>query len=183
MAVAALPRRHWIYVLGGRELRVEAHRWQRSKSAAGKSYAVICARVDEAPSGKLKRVESDDVVYVYARPAGKEPRELAELLQAEGLPHAHRDLKLFLSNSGGRTSAAHGAASYAERVYNRMKKTHPDLVVYGYFGEVSPRGFDAHKTAGLRSEERVENVTRKSWDARKLRAKENRIRFPPEPGE
>jgi hypothetical protein len=64
-----------------------------------------------------------------------------------------------------------------------MKETHPNLVVYGYFGEVTPAGFFGHKTAGLEPGEPVESLTAEAWRARGLRANQNRVRFPPESGE
>jgi len=183
-------RLHWIYVLGGRDLRAEARRWQLAKKAAGKSYAVVAARLDETPSGKLKRVASEDVLYLYACPTGstpgavgqsaKRPADLAALLRAEGLNRNHRDLKLFISHSGDIVSGVPTAVSYAEQLHNSMKDTYQNLVVYGYLGEVSPRGFYAHKSAGLEPGEAVERMAGESWQARRLRAKDNRVRFPAE---
>jgi hypothetical protein len=97
------------------------------------------------------------------------------------LNREHRDLKLFISNSGGNVPGAPQPASYAERLYNSMKEAYPNLVVYGYLGEVSPRGFYSHKTAGLVPGDAVERMTGESWNARRLRARDNRVRFPPDP--
>jgi hypothetical protein len=184
-----IQKRHWIYVLGDRTLRNEARLWQRSKSAAGKSYTVLGARLDETPSGKLKHVAAGDVVYVFARLAdqnpgavgqtAKDPSALAALLKAEGLGNLHADLKLFLPNSGGKTPGARSPRSFAEQLYRCLHQSHPHLAVYGYFGEVSHSGFDGHKTANLRPGESIEDLNYQSWNDRRLRARENRVRFPP----
>lgn len=183
--------RHWIYVLGGSDLRNEASAWQQKKQAGGKWYQVIEARSDERPDGRLGEVGNGDVLYIYARmgtetldavgETRKSPEDLAAHLMAEGLDRGHRVLKLFASKSGDAPSAGAESASYAERLYNCMKRHYPNLAVYGYLGDISPRGYSQHKTAGLAPGETLETLTEESWGVRGLRAKENRIRFPPEP--
>jgi hypothetical protein len=180
--------RHWIYVLGGADLRREALAWQERKRAGGKWYQVIEARSDERPDGRLGEVGKDDVLYVYARmrpesldalgESRKSPAELAAHLIAEGLDRGHRVVKIFASRSGDVPSGGTESASYAERLYHCMKGHYPNLRVYGYLGNVSPLGYASHKTAGLAPGEPWETVPEASWTARKLRASENRIRFP-----
>ena len=181
---------HWIYVLGGADLHSRASEWQQRKTAGGKLYALIEARSDERPDRRLTQVGNDDVLYIYARMSDgldaigeskKTPQELASHLLSEGLDTGHKELKIFASKSGNTLPGEKGSTSYAERLYNCMKQDYPDIRVYGYLGEVSPQGFDSHKTAGLASGETSESVTRDSWDERKLRAKENRVCFPPLP--
>lgn len=188
VAANGASKRHWIYVLGGRDLRRQARLWERAKTASGKSYAVIAARIDENPSGKLRRVANGDVVYVYARPSngapgvvgltGKSPIDLAELLKAEGLNEMHRDLKLFIPNSGGMSEDKPAPNCFAAQVHRHMKDSFPHLVLYGYIGEVSPRGFYGHKTANLKPGESLDDLNAPSWESRNLRASRNRVRFP-----
>ncbi|QNI32271.1 hypothetical protein H7849_25350 [Alloacidobacterium dinghuense] len=183
-------QQHWIYVLGGSDLQSRASEWQQRKTAGGKLYALIEALPDERPDRRLTQVGNEDVLYVYARmwdgleavgESRKTPQELAFHLISEGLDTRHKELKIFASRSGNTLAGEGGSASYVERLYNCMKQDYPDITVYGYLGEVSPQGFDSHKTAGLVSGETPESLTRESWDNRKLRAKDNRVCFPPLP--
>jgi hypothetical protein len=184
--------RHWIYVLGGSDLRQQASIWQQRKSSGGKWYQVIEAREDERPDKKLVHVGNDDVLYVYSEMSAetldalgetrKNPGDLARHLAAEGLDNGHRVVKIFASRSGDTRSGAVGSSSYAERLYDEMKDDYPAIAVFGYCGDVSPQGYSSHKTAGLDEGEVLESLTEESWTARNLRAKENRVRFPPESG-
>jgi hypothetical protein len=172
-------KRHWIYVLGGEALREKARLWQERKTSQGKVYAVLPA----AGQGTLARVDAHDVLYVYADKVsagldlleGMSAAELAAHLRREGLCSGHRSVKVFASRSG---DTGVGQRSYAERLYEEMRAGYPGIVVDGYRGEVDAEGFDGHKTAGLPNDETVGEVSREEWTERKLRAKENRVRFP-----
>jgi hypothetical protein len=179
-------QQHWIYVLGSPELRQQASLWQQRKSGQGKRYEVIETGAEEAPAGRLAHVGNEDVLYVYARmqtngigETAKNPPELARHLSAEGLDSGHKVVKIFASGSGDAPSGEAGR-SYAERLYEAMKETHPNIVVYGYHGDLTPQGYSLHKTAGLSPGESLDEIPEEAWKRRGLRASENRVRFPPE---
>ena len=177
-------QQHWIYVLGGPELREAARKWQERKVQQGKAYAVI----EGAPPGselqRLAGVNNDDVLYVFAEgvSAGRlgkfeiGPDELVRHLRAEGLDGGHRSLKIFASRSGDRQDGV----CYAEVLYQAAQGEFPRVVVSGYRGQVDPEGFDGHKTAGLAAGETLQGMNREQWLARGARAMENRVQFPPE---
>ena len=169
--------RHWIYVLGGEQSRREAHAWQQRKTAQGKLYEVIEA--GEPSAGQLKEVGNDDVLYIYSDSVatGPEPGELAALLRGAGLDTGHRKVKLFLSGSGDETPA--GGPSYAETAYRALQGDFPGAVVYGYRGEVHPEGYDGHKSASLVPGETPDGMSEADWKQRGLRARDNRVVFPP----
>lgn len=175
---------HWIYVLGGAELRKKAHKWEQRKTRQGKAYAVIEDVPGGADSGKFSMVNSDDVLYILADAVreGKlgewaiDPEDLARRLRAGGLIRTLGSLKIFASHSGDRGSSA----SYAEQVYATLRPEYPDVTVFGYRGNVDAEGFDGHKTAGLGDNESLQALGRDQWLARGVRAKDNRVQFPPE---
>ncbi|MFN7993330.1 MAG: hypothetical protein U0Q18_07000 [Bryobacteraceae bacterium] len=178
----AAKRQHWIYTLGDATLRESAAQWRDRKTTQGKLYETIQTNDQETPAGRLALVGNDDVLYVYAitSPAGiglthKSPAELAALLAAEGLDPAHRDLKLFFSRSGDTES---GSPSYAEALYEAMRSQYLQIVVYGFLGDVSPEGFESHKSAGLAAGETPAGLNEDDWNTRRLRAKLNRVQFP-----
>ena len=163
--------RHWIYVLEAGDLTAQAHAWQRRKTAQGKWYQLI----DPSCGGELRQVGNHDVLYLLARSVQSmpQPAELAAHLLEHGLDRAHRAVKVFASHSGD--------TGYAEKLYQAMLPEYPDVVVYGYGGEVTADGFSGHKTAGLNPGETPDRIGEEEWNRRRLRAKDNRVRFPPEP--
>lgn len=174
-------QQHWIYVLGGAELREQAQRWEQRKTRQGKKYELI-----EFPAGgqlaSLGNVQADDVLYVVAGAVrngrlgetGLEAAQLAERLRSEGLHPEHRALKIFASFSGDETQAG----CFAERLYQAMRNDYPNLVVSGYRGQVDLEGFDGHKSAGLGAGESPEAMGREEWLKRGARARDNRVQFP-----
>ncbi len=177
-------QRHWIYVLGGVVLQAKARMWAERKSRQGKIYEVIEGAAAGSESGRLSRIQNDDVVYVFADAVSDGrlgewaigPEELVRHLRAEGLSQGHRSLKIFASRSGD----GERAASFAERVYDAMRAEFPQVTVFGYLGQVAAEGFDGHKTAGLGEGESLESTSREEWTARGARARDNRVQFPPE---
>ncbi len=177
-------RNHWIYVLGGRALGEKAEKWAERKIRQGKAYRVVAGAPPGAHQQRLAALRNADVLYVFADAVregrlgewGIGPDELAAHLRAEGLDRGHQCLKIFASWSGDDFQAA----SYAELVYGAAHREYPQLVVYGYHGQVDAEGFDAHKTAGLGPGETLEVLSREQWLERGARARENRVRFPPE---
>jgi hypothetical protein len=177
-------QQHWIYVVGGAELREKARRWGTRKTLQGKAYAVIEGASPGSHSQKLAGVGNEDVLYVFADAVregklgewGFGAEELAAHLPAEGLDRGHRSLKIFASRSGDRD----GSACFAEQVYEAMQPAYPHIVVFGYLGQVNAEGFDGHKTAGLSELEKLEGLSREEWLQKGARAQENRVRFPTE---
>lgn len=175
-------RRHWIYVPQRPDLLDAAYAWKRRKTEQGKWYEVI---EDTSPVGgdELKRVGSDDVLYILRTSVleMEGPEQLAAQLLAHGLHHGHRAVKIFASCSGDTDRpGASEKASYAERLYQAMRKQFPRVVVYGFLGKVSPEGVAGHKTAGLKPGEKLDAISATEWKTRGLRAKDNRVRFPSE---
>jgi hypothetical protein len=179
---------HWIYVLGGAEFRRQAHAWAQRKTSQGKDYRVIEAAPDEKPAGLLAAVQDDDVLYVFA-PSGPgaiassefTPAQFAAQLEAEALPRTHRALKIFASSSGDPFPDGSGeVASFAERLYRTLSPAFPQICVYGYRGDVTPEGFDSHKTAALAAGETLDTISEHEWRNRSMRAQQNRVRFPAE---
>jgi hypothetical protein len=177
-------QQHWIYVLGGVASLLKVRKWEERKSQQGKKYEVIEGGPLGSESGRLRCVQSDDVVYVFAdavrdgRLGDWEmgPEDLARHLRAEGLQQGHRSLKIFASWSGDEAESA----SYAERLYEVMRPEYPELTVFGYLGQVDAEGFDGHKTAGLGEGEALTTMSREEWTAKGARARDNRVQFPPE---
>jgi len=185
--------KHWIYVLGGQDLRGQADLWAGGKNLSGKSYEVIRARVDQAPQGRLRRVEPDDIVYVYAhtlytddfqhplgRVSGKDANALALQLRDEGLTLDIAQVKVFACGSG---SAPHGGGQpFYRELYDAMHNAAVGFTrvqVCGYVGEVAPAGYGGHKTAGMRHGETTATVSLADWNARQMRATDKRLCFPP----
>lgn len=172
--------RHWIYVPHDPQMLPEAYSWQNRKSSEGKSYQVI----EAAPGGSghyaLRPIDNDDVLYILANSIDSlgTAGELAAHLSESGLDHGHRVVKIFVSRSG---DSAGERKCFAEQLYEAMRDEHPEVIVYGYLGGVSHTGFSTHKTAGLKPGETLEGLSESEWNRRKLRAKENRVRFPPGP--
>jgi len=178
----AAKRQHWIYTLGDAALRESAQQWRDRKSSQGKLYELLQTSDQETPAGRLAVVGNDDVLYVYATasPAGiglthKTPTGLAAHLAAEGLDPGHRDLKLFFARSG---ESETGSPSYAEAVYEALRSRYPQIVVYGFLGDVSPEGFESHKSAGMAAGETPADLNEGDWNTRRLRASLNRVQFP-----
>ena len=184
METGQAKQQHWIYVIGGAELKEKARQWEQRKTGQGKAYAVISGSQPGSESATLANVESEDVLYVLAGEvrdgklgsAAFEPRELAAHLRKHGLPEGHRELKIFASRSGDED----GGPSYVEKLYQAMLAAYPDIVVFGYRGQVDPDGFDGHKTAGLGATESLDAMTRDEWTAKGARARDNRVEFPPD---
>ena len=166
---------HWIYALGSPETLAEASSWRDRKSTQGKDYRLIDATSSLEPSGRLIPVGPEDVLYIFSKEAYGSPNELAVRLKKEGLPRDHASLKLFASNTG--TPQENGRC-YAQELYEVLKRDFPRITVYGYIGEVSPQGFDLHKTAGLGSGEQLDAISEGEWKNRGLRAQNNRVIFP-----
>ena len=168
MGTGQAKQQHWIYVIGGAELREKARHWEQRKTGQGKAYALISGSQPGSESATLADVKSDDVLYVLAGEVrdGRlgsvafDPRELAAHLRKSGLPEGHRELKIFASRSGDED----GGPSYAEQLYQAMLPEYPDIVVFGYRGQVDPDGFDGHKTAGLGADESLDSMTREQMD-------------------
>ena len=177
-------QQHWIYVLGGTALLQKARTWEERKSQQRKRYEVIEGGMAGSETGRLRRVQNDDVVYVFAdavRDGGlgewaTGPEALGRHLRAEGLPQGHRSLKIFASWSGDGA----GVTSFAERLYEVMRPEYPELTVFGYLGQVDAEGFDGHKTAGLGESDALTTMSREEWTAKGARARDNRVQFPPE---
>jgi hypothetical protein len=176
--------RHWIYVPHDGALLSEAYSWQNRKRADGKWYQVIEPSSGESRSEILRQVGNEDVLYILADSLASlgTASELAEHLSENGLHRGHRVVKIFVSRSGDSGgTAGTGESSFAERLYEAMRGEYPEVVVYGYLGGVSASGFSSHKTAGLKPAEGLEGISEAEWNRRNLRAKENRVRFPPGP--
>lgn len=165
--------------MGDAAVHESARRWRDRKTTQGKLYDLIEADAGETPAARLAGIGDDDVLYIFGTPR-KTPEQLAEYLAAEGLPAGHRSLKLFFANSGDASPDDSGPACYAERLYTRMLPGFPQIMVFGYFGEVSAEGFELHKTAAMAPGEKLEHLSEEAWNQRSLRASRNRVRFPPE---
>jgi hypothetical protein len=176
-------RQHWIYVLGGAELRQKARTWAERKTRQGKLYRAIEGSPAGLASGQLTGVGNEDVLYVFAGAveggrlgeSALAPGDLAAHMLAEGLDRGHRSLKLFVSYSGDSA----GSPSYAELVFEAMRPEYPRIMLSGYHGMVDAEGFDGHKTAGLSREESLAGMSRETWVASGSRAQQNRVQFPP----
>ncbi len=176
--------RHWTYVPEGEDLLPTAYAWQKRKTAQGKWYRVIEAGSAAQQEAGLRQVGNHDVLYILARSVHtmQKPEELAAHLERHGLDAGHRVVKVFASYSGDPgVSAEFARTSYAERLYNSMRVKYPEVVVYGYHGEVTANGFSGHKSAGLMPGDTLEGISESEWNRRGLRAKANRVRFPPGP--
>jgi hypothetical protein len=176
--------RHWIYVLPDDDLVPRAYAWQERKTAQGKWYRVIETPAGDSQSEGLRQVSNDDVLYILASSVGSigNPGDLVAHLIEHGLDRGHCVVKIFASHSGDSgVTAGSPQKSYAEKLYEAMRLEYPAVVVYGYLGEVTPDGFSGHKSAGLKPGETLEGLSEAEWNRRRLRAKENRVRFPPGP--
>lgn len=185
--------KHWIYVLAKRDLRIQAELWSDRGNFKGKSYEDVRARVDKAPSGKLRRVEPDDILYVYAhmrydedfqhpigRVSGKNAYALALQLRDEGLTLDIRQVKVFACGSA--SVPLGGGQPFYRELYDAMHNAAVGFTrvqVCGYEGEVTPAGHGGHKTAGLTHLEQVGTISEADWNARQMRARDKRHCFPP----
>lgn len=189
-------RMHWVYVLGGDDYRRLAHVWCQRKTVQGKRYAVIESAQDEVAANRLTHVGVNDVVYVYGPMTPEAPYRigntplsppaLAALIEAEGLPANHRNLKIFASHSGDLAQVPEQQGVFAELAQQAMASRFPFLQVYGYRGEVSPEGHASHKSAGMEEGEDPSAIPSHEWEGRGLRAQANRAIFGPavpEPGD
>jgi hypothetical protein len=105
--------------------------------------------VRRAGLGCLSRVKANEKLYVYAHGAAGvgtiggarndgstktySAQGLADLLVAEGLPKAHRDLRLYLCESGL------GNPPFALQLKNAMiERGYHSISVHGYEGDVRP---------------------------------------------
>jgi len=186
--------KHWIYVLGGQHLRGQADHWSVGKSMSGKSYEVIKAHLEEVARGKLRRVEADDILYVYAHTTYSDDYTtplgtiggthlgayaLAMLLKDEGLTAAIAQVKVFACGSANATAG--GGAPYFRQLYDAMRNAAVGFTrvqVCGYEGEVAPAGPGGHKTGGMRHGETVAGISVADWNARQMRAHDKRHCFP-----